>query len=161
MYVHIHTRYLQALKKTQCTFENRNQTMIRLTLILGFQVSMIIFTLFIMNLGYRQGNTELLYLGLGLPVWFYLFIFYTKWINRIEVKQEYFMIKNLISGRRIIHYKDIELWEMIQTVRISQQNLLIRVNGKKFIISNMVDMKNYEILRHRLRTNWAELERKY
>tara|TARA_R110001583_G_scaffold18731_1_gene74216 strand:- start:630 stop:974 length:345 start_codon:yes stop_codon:yes gene_type:complete len=114
-----------------------------------------------MNLGYRQGNTELLYLGLGLPVWFYLFIFYTKWINRIEVKQEYFMIKNLISGRRIIHYKDIELWEMIQTVRISQQNLLIRVNGKKFIISNMVDMKNYEILRHRLRTNWAELERKY
>ncbi len=47
---------------------------------------MILFTLFIMNLGYKQGNTELLYLGLGLPLWFYFLITYTKWLNRIEVE---------------------------------------------------------------------------
>jgi hypothetical protein len=114
-----------------------------------------------MNLGYKQGNTELLYLGLGLPLWFYFLITYTKWLNRIEVEREYFKIKNLIFGQRIINYKDIEQWEVIQTIRISQQNLLIRVKGKKIVISNMIDLENYETLRHRLRTNWAELERKY
>ncbi len=122
---------------------------------------MILFTLFIMNLGYKQGNPELLYLGLGLPLWFYFLIIYAKWLNRIEVEQEYFKIKNLIFGQRIIDYKDIEQWEVIQTTRISQQNLLIRVKGKKLVISNMIDTENYETLRHRLRTNWTELEREY
>lgn len=122
---------------------------------------MILFTLFIMNLGYKQGNPELLYLGLGLPLWFYCLILYAKWLNRIEVEQEYFKIRNLILGQKIINYKDIEQWEVIETIRISQQNLLIRVKGKKLVISNMVDSENYEILRHRLRTNWTELERKY
>lgn len=122
---------------------------------------MILFTLFIMNIGCKQGNPELLYLGLGLPLWFYFLILYAKWLNRIEVEQEYFKIKNLIFGQRIINYKDIEQWEVIQTIRISQQNLLIRIEGKKLVISNMIDSKNYEILRHKLKTNWSELERKY
>lgn len=141
--------------------KNRDLSMIRLTLIIGFLISMILFTLFIMNLGYKQGNPELLYLGLGLPLWFYCLILYAKWLNRIEVEQEYFKIRNLILGQKIINYKDIEQWEVIETIRISQQNLLIRVKGKKLVISNMVDSENYEILRHRLRTNWTELERKY
>lgn len=104
--------------------------MIRLTLVIGFLISMILFTLFIMNLGFKQGNPELLYLGLGLPLWFYFLIIYAKWLNRIEVEQEFFKIKNLIFGQRIINYKEIEQWEVIQTIRISQQNLLIRVKGK-------------------------------
>nr|WP_320119492.1 hypothetical protein [uncultured Marinifilum sp.] len=135
--------------------------MIRLTLILGFLISMILFTLFIMNLGYKQGSPELLYLGLALPFWFYILIFYAKWLNRIEVEQEYFKIKNLIFGQTIINYKDIEHWEVIHTIRISQQNLLIRVKGKKFVISNMSDSENYESLRHRLITHCGELKRKY
>ena len=135
--------------------------MIRLTIIIGFLISMIFFTLFIMNLGYQQGNTELLYFGFGLPIWIYLLFSFLKWINRIEVKEGYFKIKNLLFGQRIINFKDIEQWEVIQTIRISQQNLLIKVNGKKIIISNMIDLENYETLRHRLRTNWAEIERKY
>ena len=121
---------------------------------------MILFTLLIMNLGYKQGNTELLYLGLGLPLWFYFLITYTKWINRIEVEQEYFKIKNLIFGNRIIKYSEIEQWQEIYTINLFAHNLLLKVKGKKIVISNMIDLENYKTLRHRLRTNWTELERK-
>lgn len=114
-----------------------------------------------MSLGYTQGNTELLYLGLGLPLWLYFLITYTKWLNRIEVKQESFKLKNLIFGQRNINYKDIEQWEVIDTIRITQQNLLIKVKGKRLVISNMTDLENYETLHHRLRTHLAELEKKY
>lgn len=134
--------------------------MIRLALIIGFLTSMILFTLFIMNLGYKQGNTELLYLGLGLPLWFYFLINYTKWINRIELEQKYFKVKNLIFGNRIIKYSEIEQWQEIYTINLFAHNLLLKVNGKKIVISNIIDLENYETLRHRLRTNWAELERK-
>ena len=134
--------------------------MIRLALIIGFSTSMILFTLLIMNLGYKQGNTELLYLGLGLPLWFYFLITYTKWINRIEVEQEYFKIKNLIFGNRIIKYSEIEQWQEIYTINLFAHNLLLKVKGKKIVISNMIDLENYKTLRHRLRTNWTELERK-
>jgi hypothetical protein len=122
---------------------------------------MIISTLFIMNLGFKNGVNELLFLGLGLPIWLYLLIGYSKWFNRIEVGKEHFKINYLFFGQRIINYKDIEQWEIIQTFRISQQNLLIRLKRKKIVISNMSDLKNYELLRHRLRTNWPKLERKY
>ena len=133
--------------------------MIRLSLILAFQIIMIIFTLVIMNFGFRQGNPELLYLGLGLPLWGYLLIFYSKWINKIEVSQSFFTLKNIVSKQQIIQYKNIEHWKKIQTTRISQQNLLIKANGKKLIISNMADSKNYEILRHKLETHLAKLEK--
>lgn len=135
--------------------------MIRLTFIIGFLISMIIFTLFIMNLGFQQGNLELLYLGFGLPLWIYFLIVYLKLINKITVEREYVKIKNLIFGEKVINYKDIEQWEVIDTIRMPQQNLLIKIKGKKIVISNMTDLENYEILRHELRINWAELERKY
>jgi len=114
-----------------------------------------------MNLGFQQGNLKLLYLGFGLPLWVYFLIIYLKWINKITVEREYVKIKNLIFGEKVINYKDIDQWEVIDTIRISQQNLLIKIKGKKIVISNMTDLENYEILRHELRINWAELERKY
>lgn len=114
-----------------------------------------------MNLGFQQGNLELLYLGFGLPLWIYFLIIYLKWINKITVEREYVKIKNLIFGEKVINYNDIEQWEVIDTIRIAQQNLLIKIKGKKIVISNLTDLENYEILRHELRTNWAELERKY
>ena len=135
--------------------------MIRLAFVIGFLISMIIFTLLIMNLGFQQGNLKLLYLGFGLPLWVYFLIIYLKWINKITVEREYVKIKNLIFGEKVINYKDIDQWEVIDTIRISQQNLLIKIKGKKIVISNMTDLENYEILRHELRINWAELERKY
>ena len=118
----------------------------RITLILAFLISMILFSLYIMNLGYLQGNNDLLYLGLGLPFWFYMFYFYLKLMNRINVKEDSFILKNIILGEKTIIYSDIDQWEEIETIRIMQRNLLIRTKGKKITISNMSDVKNYETL---------------
>ena len=122
---------------------------------------MMLFTVFIMRLGYIQGDTELLYLGFGLPFWFYLLYTYLKWVNRITVDTESLTIKNIFFGQKNIYFKEIEQWEEIQTTRIFQRNLLLKVHGKKIVISNMSDAKNYEILRHSLKTNLTEIERKY
>ncbi len=113
-----------------------------------------------MNMGYKQGNTELMYLGLGLPLWLYFLIIYTKWINKIEVEQDYFKVKNIIFGNRIIKYSEIEQWQEIYTMNLFAHNLLLKVKGKKIVISNMIDSENYETLHHRLRTHWADLENK-
>ena len=122
---------------------------------------MIFFTIFIMRLGYTQDNIELLYLGLGLPLWFYLLYFYLKWFNKIKVETEFVTLKNIVFRQKDIYFKEIEQWEEIQTIRVSQRNLLLRVNGKKILISNMSDLRNYEILRQKLETNFAETKRKY
>ncbi len=114
-----------------------------------------------MRLGYIQGDTELLYLGFGLPFWFYFLYTYLKWLNRIKVDTESLTMKNIFFGQKNIYFKEIEQWEEIQTTRIFQRNLLLKVHGKKIVISDMSDAKNYEILRHSLKTNLTESERKY
>ena len=130
----------------------------RITLILAFLTSMILFSLYIMNLGYLQGDNELLYLGLGLPFWFYMFYFYLRLMNRINVKEDSVILKNIILGEKTIIYSDIDQWEEIETIRIKQRNLLIRTKGKKITISNMSDEKNYETLKAVLKIHWAKSE---
>ena len=124
--------------------------MIRLTLIVCFQIAMILFTIFIMHLGFEQGNKELLYLGLGLPLWLYLLYFYLRLMNRIKVETEFVTIKNIIFGQKDIYFKDIKQWEEIYTVHLFARNLLLKVRGKKIVISNICDKKNYKILRESL-----------
>jgi hypothetical protein len=114
-----------------------------------------------MSLGFQQGNFELLYFGLGLPLWIYFLIVYLKLINRIKAEEEFVQIRNLVFGGTVVNYKDILQWEEIDTYRISQRNILLKLKGKKIIVSNLIDLKNYEILRHRLKTHWSKSERKY
>lgn len=125
--------------------------MIRLTLIICFQIVMILFTVFIMNLGLEQGNKELLFLGIGLPLWIYLLYFYLRLINRIKVETELVTIKNIAFGQRDIYFKDIEHWKEQYLVNLFAKSLLLKVKGKKIVISNMSDSKNYKILRDALR----------
>jgi hypothetical protein len=103
-----------------------------------------------MNLGLEQGNKELLFLGLGLPLWIYLLYFYLRLINRIKVETEFVTIKNIAFGQRDIYFKDIEHWEESHTINLFARNLLLKVGGKKIVISNMSDSKNYKILRDSL-----------
>ena len=134
--------------------------MIRLTLIICFQIVMILFTVFIMTLGFEQGNKELLFLGLGLPLWIYLLLFYLRLINRIRVEREFVTIKNIVLGQRSIYFKDIEHWEENYAVNLFAKSLLLRVKGKKIVISNMSDSKNYRILRDSLATNCNETNKR-
>jgi len=121
---------------------------------------MILFTVFIMTLGFEQGNKELLFLGLGLPLWIYLLLFYLRLINRIRVEREFVTIKNIVLGQRSIYFKDIEHWEENYAVNLFAKSLLLRVKGKKIVISNMSDSKNYRILRDSLATNCNETNKR-
>lgn len=135
--------------------------MIRLTFIIGFLIIMILFSILIMSVGFYKDNFELLFIGLGLPIWMFLLIRYLKLINRINVEKESVQIRNLVFGNTVVNYKDILQWEEIDTFRISQKNILINLKNKKIVVSNLIDLKNFEILRHRLKTHWTESERNY
>jgi len=121
---------------------------------------MILFTVFIMTLGFEQGNKELLFLGIGLPLWIYLLLFYLRLINRIRVEREFVTIKNIVLGQRSIYFKDIEHWEENYAANLFAKSLLLRVKGKKIVISNMSDSKNYRILRDSLATNCNETNKR-
>ncbi len=120
---------------------------------------MILFTLFIMNLGYKQENNELLYLGLGLPLWFYLTVFYMKLFNKISVESDSLVLKNIFFGLKTIEFKEIEKWEEHLTFNTFSNSLLLRVRGRKIIISNMSDKKNYKILLEKLNALLLESEK--
>lgn len=130
--------------------------MIRLTLIICFQIFMILFTVFIMNLALEQGNKELLFLGFGLPLWICLLYFYLRQINRINVETEFVTIKNIVFGQRDIYFKDIDHWEERYLVNLFAKGLLLKVKGKKIVILNMSDLKNYKILLDSLITKCIE-----
>jgi hypothetical protein len=113
-----------------------------------------------MTIGFEQGNKELLFLGLGLPVWTYLLLFYLRLTNRIRVESEFVTIKHIVLGQRSIYFKDIEHWEENYAVNLFAKSLLLRVKGKKIVISNMSDSKNYRILRDSLATNCNEINKR-
>jgi hypothetical protein len=119
---------------------------------------MILFTIFIMHLGYKQGNLELQILGIGLPLWMFLLIYYLKLFNRIKVEKDLVRIKNIIFGQKEIHFKDIEQWEEVYTISLFARNLLLRADGKKIILSNMIDKKNFKILHERLSNSPKQTE---
>lgn len=126
--------------------------MIRLTFIISFLVAMILFTIFIMHLGFKQGNMELLLPGLAFPLWIFLLFNYLKFINRVRVEKDFMTIRNFIFGQKDIYFKDIQHWEEVYTLHLFARNLLIKTGGKKIIVSNMIDKKNYKILHDRLLT---------
>lgn len=123
---------------------------------MGFQIFMIALILIIMRFAYNQGETELLYLGLGIPLFVYFLIAYSKWLNRVEVNQDNFKIKNIFWGKKTIKYSDIEWWTMNQTVRVSQKNLLIKADKKKIVISNLIDNEDFDSLSIKLNTSCPE-----
>ncbi len=137
-------------------YNDNLEKMIRISLIMGFQIFMIALILIIMRFAYSQGENELLYLGLGIPLFVYFLFAYSKWLNRVEVNQDNFKIKNIFWGKKTIKYPDIDWWTINQTIHVSQKNLLIKANKKKIVISNLIDNEDYEYLCLKLETHCSE-----
>ena len=106
-----------------------------------------------MILGYRQGNSELLYLGLGLPMWIFLMRFYLNQIHKISLSTDYLSIKIPLSKAKKINFKDIKDWETNYDARTNINSIVIKTNNKKTVITDLTDKKNFESLRHFLRIN--------
>ncbi len=119
--------------------------------IILFIILMIIFSVFMIYIGFVQGN-GLIYFTLGLPFLFWMLYKYLNLCNKIEVYDKYLLIKNIFFGKKVIHYDEIEYWKEISHTRIFCLSILIKLKGKKrkILIVNESDVHNFEQLRAKL-----------
>jgi len=133
--------------------------MTKLILKIGFIITMISFTIFLVKLGYSKREFELMYFALGLPIWFYMLVVFINMANSLEIRYGYVLVRNVIP--KLIKYKEIDSWEESRPIGTSTQALILKAKGEKIVISNMIDLKNYELLRIKLRVQWGKREIKY
>ena len=135
----------------------------KVILIIIFLLCMIIFTLFIMVIACNINETRLLYLGLGIPLWFYNIIVYLKFLNKITVEMKFVIVKNLVFGKTKILFEEIEYWkENSPPARGTlYRTLILKTNQKtrKITILEDVDCKKYEMLRSILIYDWKTKEK--
>lgn len=125
-----------------------------------FFISMIIFTFYVLYLAVYQNNLDLLYFGLGIPVFFFFLMLTLKQYLKINIENDFFTIRYLFFPNKTIYYNQIDLWEETFDFRTTQSVLIFYVNGKKISISSMSDSENFEKLRFILDIQFAE-KRKY
>ena len=122
-----------------------------------FLISMIIFIVFIAYLGFVQNN-ELIYFIFGLPFCFWILYGFLKWCSKLEIYDDYFVIKNLFFGKRNIYYDEFEYWKEIDVPRLPSNSILIKLKGKrkKISIIALFDIHNFEKLRTKLDYQFRE-----
>ena len=94
-------------------------------------------------------------------MWIYLgttgIIFFLKFFTRIQLFDDSVRIKNIITkNTKRIDFDSIDQWESIYIGNFLSSNRLIKINGKKTIISNMVDSENYKQLEKILLIKYPE-----
>ena len=121
-----------------------------------FFIAMIIFMLYLLYLAVYQNNLDLLYFGLGIPIFFYFLILALKQYSKIKIENDSFTIRYLFFSNKTIYYNQIDLWEDTFDIRTPQKVLIFHVNGKKISISSLSDSDNFEKLRFILDIRFAE-----
>jgi hypothetical protein len=132
--------------------------MIRLIFFEIIQIVILILMVFLMILGYQKESYELLIIGgLGFVLFIFGIIFFLKFFTRIQLFYDSVRIKNIITkNTKKINFDSIDQWESIYVANFRSSNLLIKINGKKTIISNMVDLENYKQLEKILNDKYLE-----
>ena len=132
-------------------------------MIITFLLCMIIFTLIIIMIGFKQNETRLLLFGLGVPLWLYLIFVYLKFLNKITVEKEITIVKNPVFGKEKIQYREIEYWKEVQApARVPLYRTLILKtyqSKRKITILEDVDCRKFETLRLILKSNWKSKEK--
>ena len=113
-----------------------------------------------MIIAFKQNETRLLYLGFGVPLWLYLIIVNSKFLNKIIVEKDYVTVKNAVFGKKRIQYAEIEYWKETPRLpgRILSRTLILKTH-KKITILEDVDCKGFEILWQRLKSDWKSKEK--
>ena len=135
----------------------------KVILIITFLLCMVIFTLIIMMIGFKQNEIRLLYLGLGVPLWLYLIFVYLKFLNKITVEKEFTIVKNPVFGKEKVEYREIEYWKEIQPPARGNlyRTLILKTyqNKRKITILEDVDCMKFETLRLKLKSEWKSKEK--
>lgn len=116
------------------------------------QVLILILSVFLLILGFKQDSSELIFIsGLGILLFTFGIIFFLKFFTRIQLFEDSVTIRNIVTkSTKTIFFDSIDQWESIYVANFLSSNLLIKTNGKKTIISNMVDSKNFKQLENKL-----------
>lgn len=122
------------------------------------QVIILIITVFLMYLGFKQESYELILIsGLGILLFTFGIIFFFKFFTRIQLFEDSVTIKNIITkSSKTISFDSIDQWESIYVANFLSSNLLIKTNGKKTIISNMIDSENFKQLEKKLLIKYSD-----
>lgn len=111
---------------------------------------------YLLYLAVYQNNLDLLYFGLGIPIFFYFLILALKQYSKIKIENDSFTIRYLFFPNKTIYYNQIDLWEDTLDIRTPQRVLIFHVNGKKTSISSLSDSENFEKLRFILDIRFTE-----
>ena len=132
--------------------------MVRLIFFEIIQIMILILMVFLISLGYKLESYELLISGgLGFLLFSFGIIFFLKFFTRIQLFDDSVRIKNIITkNTKRIDFDSIDQWESIYIGNFLSSNRLIKINGKKTIISNMVDSENYKQLEKILLIKYPE-----
>jgi hypothetical protein len=112
-------------------------------------------------LGYVKNEAILIVLfGIGIVLFPYITSIYLKGMNRLEVTENYCVLKNLLLGNTKITYDSIIEWEEFNDVRsLDTWTLLLRTASKKYVIWNYSDIAGYERLKSKLRIGYSGKEK--
>lgn len=87
----------------------------------------------------------------------YLFLFYLKSFNRIQINDGRITIDNIILGTRKLELDEIISWEEFYHVSLLAKKSILLVSGDgKTVIWNYIDEMQYENLRSLLSTRLRE-----
>jgi hypothetical protein len=132
--------------------------MVRLIFFEIVQLLILILMGFLMILGFKQELYELLIIGgLSFLIFSFGFFFFLKFFTRIQLFDDSVLIKNIITKRtKRIDFDSIDQWESIYVPNFFASYLLIKINEKKTIVSDMIDSENYKLLEKILLIKYSE-----
>jgi len=112
-------------------------------------------------LGYVKNETVLIVLfGIGIVLFPYITSIYLKGMNRLEVTENYCVLKNILLGNTKITYDSIVEWEEFNDVRsLDTWTLLLRTASKKYVVWNYSDTEGYEQLKSKLKIGYSRKEK--
>ena len=115
-----------------------------------------------MYLAVCQHDYNLLYFGLGIPFCLYLLVLNLRRFSKIEVENDFVIIKYLLFRDKKIFYNQIDKWEETGTLNIPQIIYTLYVNGRKISISSLSlsDSESLNDLSFVLHKKLAEKEKK-
>jgi len=106
-------------------------------------------------LGYVKNETILIVLsGISIVLFLYIASIYLKGMNRVDVNEDFCILKNFFLGNTKITYDSIIDWEEFSHVRsLDTRTLLLRTAAKKYVVWNYSDIEGYEQLKTKLRVS--------
>ena len=117
--------------------------MIKFLFYLGVILGMNVFCVLLPYYGYKNGDFDLCFVGLGLPVCFWMLFRWLKFLNRFEVKNDSIRVSNIFFTASDINKSEIVSWTASYINRTGMYVLVIKTKKKTYPFSDMIDERGF------------------